>query len=188
MTTPKMLVSCTQMIFPSVSSTANLAVYFQCIVVTVAVGGFLTDLPVDYVTFQDSNNASGSSLTRCRFLCILILVTVTYNNYNDIKKRFTSNHSSMLVCYKLVRNSEQLMESFLSCIYLAVTRKEGLYAPGAILFTSQTNRVHVNFKSMFSERGFILDVRSIYCSERYREFSFCFNEIEVVTIFRELLT
>ena len=52
-----------------------------------------------------------------------------------------------------------------------MTRREGDYTSGDTLFTSQTNRINVNFTSDWSVReiGFTLNVRSIHCSQSDRE-------------------
>ena len=52
-------------------------------------------------------------------------------------------------------------------LILTETRREGHFATGVILFTSETNNVNARFTSDYSVRrsGFTLDVQSVACGE-----------------------
>ena len=62
-------------------------------------------------------------------------------------------------------------------LYLVETSRDGEYAPGFVLFASQTNSVNVRFTSDYSETrsGFSLNVRSINC--RMSKFSYFYRPL-----------
>ena len=105
--------------------------------------------------------------------------------YNLVGIHFSMRLVTVKLCFLVSHGSVAANWWLIFTFNHVVTRREGMYMTGDILFTSQTNRVNVTFSSdeSVTHRGFTLDVRSIICSERDREFSIEFNRsrIKVVT-------